>query len=161
MRRIRPESSERLGRQAASCIRHSQHSARKTSFNSSKHEGTHTKVEEGGKVFPVSNRASDVLAALVERLNRSGAELALSEPLQAIEPLKPGFRLTTPHRVIESSSIVLTPGGMSYPGCGTTGDGYSLSAALGHTIVTPRPALTPVLSSATWIEELRRRFFPT
>ena len=118
-------------------------------------EGVRTKVEEGGKVFPVSNRASDVLAALTTRLNRSGAELALSEPLQVLERLNPGFRLTTPCRVVESRSVILTPGGMSYPGCGTTGDGFSLSATLGHTIVTPRPALTPVLSAATWIEELR------
>lgn len=118
-------------------------------------EGVSTKVEEGGKVFPVSNRASDVLAALVRRLHRSGAELTLGEPLQSLEANCPGFRLTTPRRVLEAHTVVMTTGGMSYPGCGTTGDGYKLLAALGHTIVAPRPALTPVLTPAMWIRELR------
>ena len=49
-------------------------------------EGVATKVEETGKVFPVSNKASDVLAALLRRLERSGATLALGEPLMALQP---------------------------------------------------------------------------
>src|SRR5947209_8217018 len=48
-------------------------------------EGVATKVEETGKVFPVSNKAADVLAALLRRLQRSGAVLALEEPLLALE----------------------------------------------------------------------------
>src|SRR5438477_3544043 len=60
-------------------------------------EGVPTKVEETGKIFPVSNRATDVLDALLRRLGRSGAESALDEPVQRIEPLgdQNGFRLST------------------------------------------------------------------
>src|ERR1700746_4046426 len=60
-------------------------------------EGVPTKVEETGKIFPVSNRATDVLEALVRRLNRTEAEVALDEAVQRIEPLESqdGFRLTT------------------------------------------------------------------
>src|SRR5205085_7037057 len=58
-------------------------------------EGVATKVEETGKIFPVSNRATDVLAALVRRLERSGAVLATEEPLQAIARSEFGFTLTT------------------------------------------------------------------
>src|SRR5919206_701137 len=55
-------------------------------------EGVATKVEETGKVFPVSNRAADVLEALLRRLHRSGATLALEEPLRDLEPGAGGFR---------------------------------------------------------------------
>src|SRR5438093_903881 len=61
-------------------------------------EGVPTKVEETGKVFPVSNRAADVLSALLRRLERSGAVLALEEPLQEVDRLSAGFRLATPRR---------------------------------------------------------------
>src|SRR2546429_4685829 len=62
-------------------------------------EGVATKVEETGKIFPVSNRALDVLNALLARLKRSGAALALEEPLRDLTVREPGFALPTPHRV--------------------------------------------------------------
>src|SRR5437016_6378854 len=87
-------------------------------------EGVPTKVEETGKVFPVSNKASDVLEALLRRLRRSGATLALDEPLRDLRRSESGgFALTTPHRVLTAARVVLTTGGQSYPGSGTTGDG--------------------------------------
>ncbi len=118
-------------------------------------EGVPTKVEETGKIFPASDRAADVLAAFMRRLRRSGCELALGEPLQNLEQTAAGFRLTTSARVIVADNVVVTTGGKSYPGCGTTGDGYSWLSALGHTIVAPRPALTPVTTDAQWVAELR------
>ena len=53
-----------------------------------------------------------------------------------------------------AGKIILTTGGQSYPGCGTTGDGYAWARQLGHTIVPPRPALVPLKSPATWVHEL-------
>src|SRR5215470_665730 len=87
-------------------------------------EGVATKVEETGKIFPVSNRAADVLDALLRRLHRSGAELALDEPVLDISRADAGFTLTTPGRLITASRVIVTTGGQSYPGSGTTGDGY-------------------------------------
>jgi predicted Rossmann fold flavoprotein len=118
-------------------------------------EGVPTKVEETGKVFPVSNKASDVLDALLRRLRRSGAVLAAEEPLRDLAVRPPGFALTTPHRVVSARRVILTTGGQSYPGSGTTGDGYAVTARLGHTIVPPRPALTPITVESAWIKELR------
>jgi len=118
-------------------------------------EGVPVKVEETGKVFPVSNKALDVLNALLRRLRRSGATLALEEPLRDFQVRPPGFALTTPHRVVSASRVILTTGGRSYPGSGTTGDGYVLTARLGHTIVPPRPALVPITVDAPWVAELR------
>src|SRR5947207_7620655 len=79
-------------------------------------EGVRTKVEETGKVFPVSNKATDVLAALLRRLERSGASLALGEPLTNLQREQDGFAVTTPHRALKATSIILTTGGQSYPG---------------------------------------------
>jgi predicted Rossmann fold flavoprotein len=118
-------------------------------------EGVPTKVEETGKVFPVSNRAVDVLEALLGRLRRSGAVLALAEPVRDLRPTEAGLALTTPHRVVTGARVILTTGGQSYPGCGTTGDGYAFAARFGHTLVPPRPALVPVTVAAPWVAGLR------
>jgi predicted Rossmann fold flavoprotein len=117
--------------------------------------GVATKVEETGKVFPVSNRALDVLAALLRRLEACGATLALEEPVLDLRRRPAGFGLMTPRRVVEARRVILTTGGQSYPGSGTTGDGYAFTARLGHTVVAPRPALVPVTVSAPWVAELR------
>lgn len=118
-------------------------------------EGVATKVEDTNKIFPVSNKAADVLAALVDRLRRSGAELALEEPLLDVERIDEGFLLTTPRRTFHTEKLLLTTGGRSYPGSGTTGDGYRLAQKLGHSLVPPRPALTPITTAVPWVASLR------
>ncbi len=118
-------------------------------------EGVATKVEETGKVFPVSNRALDVLDALLRRLRRAGATLALQEPVRDLVRTEAGFSVVTPGRVAGARHVVLTTGGQSYPGCGTTGDGYALAARFGHALVARRPALVPVTVAAAWVAELR------
>src|SRR5262245_55416250 len=98
-------------------------------------EGVPTKVEETGKIFPVSNRATDVLAAFLGRLGRSGCALGLDESLVDLERVDDGFRLVTSRRELAAQSVIVTTGGQSYPGCGTTGDGYRWAKQLGHKIV--------------------------
>src|SRR5260370_19933216 len=63
-------------------------------------EGLATKVEETGKIFPVSNKATDVLAALLKRLERSGARLALDEPVLEMRRQEGRLTVTTPRRVL-------------------------------------------------------------
>jgi predicted Rossmann fold flavoprotein len=118
-------------------------------------EGVPTKVEETGKIFPVSNRAVDVLDALIRRLKRSGAELALSEALVDLTFDHLRFALTTSLRTLSTPRVILTTGGQSYPGSGTTGDGYHIAAKFGHTIVPPRPALVPITTREPWIKSLQ------
>lgn len=118
-------------------------------------EGVPMKTEPGGKIFPVSDRATDILDALLRRLERSGAQLALNEGVTAIERTADGFRVTTSSQTLEAPHILITTGGKSYPGSGTTGDGYTWAESLGHTIVPPRPALTPITTNAAWVRELQ------
>jgi predicted Rossmann fold flavoprotein len=117
-------------------------------------EGLATKVEPGGKVFPESDRALDVLNSLLGRLRRSGAELALDEAVTKCERTDDGFKLETAKRTIDCGKLIVTTGGKSYPGCGTVGDGYHWLSQFGHTIRRPRPALVPLMSDDTWLYEL-------
>jgi hypothetical protein len=118
-------------------------------------EGVATKVEETGKIFPVSNKATDVLAALIRRVQRAGAEIALSEPVTDILRQGDRFIVSTIHREIAAESVILTSGGQSYPGCGTTGDGYGWASQFGHEIVAPVPALVPLTVAESWIKNLQ------
>jgi predicted Rossmann fold flavoprotein len=119
-------------------------------------EGVATKVEETGKIFPVSDRALDVLEALLRRLRRSGATLATGEPAKDVLPHPDGgFRVVTPSRTVTAERVLITTGGKSYPGCGTTGDGYGFATRFGHAIVAPRPALVPLTVRAEWVAGLR------
>ena len=54
------------------------------------------------------------------------------------------FSIITPQRRLTAAKLVLTTGGQSYPGCGTTGDGYTWAAQFGHAVIPPRPALVPL-----------------
>jgi hypothetical protein len=122
-------------------------------------EGVATKVEGNGKVFPVSDRATDVLAALVRRLERSGATLRCGCPAQGIahrgEDGGGGFDVILADATVTTRRVVVAVGGQSYPGCGTTGDGYALARRFGHTIVEPRPALVPLQVAAGWVAGLK------
>jgi predicted Rossmann fold flavoprotein len=118
-------------------------------------EGVATKVEETGKIFPASDKALDVLSALLRRAERSGAVLALDEALMEIEGTSDGFLLRSGKRNLRTTNLLITTGGQSYPGCGTTGDGYRFAAQFGHTIVPPRPALVPITTDAPWVRNLR------
>jgi predicted Rossmann fold flavoprotein len=117
-------------------------------------EGVATKVESTGKVFPVSDRAIDVRDALVGMLQRAGAELRLGNPVLEIQHRQSKFQIRTEQREITATKLILTTGGQSYPGCGTTGDGYAWAKRLGHTIAAPHPALVPLRSTAAWVHEL-------
>jgi predicted Rossmann fold flavoprotein len=118
-------------------------------------EGVATKIEETGKIFPVSNKAADVLDALLRRLARSGAVLALGEAVTGMAVVDGKFAIDTASRVLNGERVILTTGGQSYPGSGTTGDGYRFAAHFGHRIVPPRPALVPLTTSVPWVGELR------
>jgi predicted flavoprotein YhiN len=118
-------------------------------------EGVPVKIEPTGKIFPCSDKAADVLQALRRRLERSGATLALGREVRAIAKTGDQFEVVTRDGTDSAAKVLLTTGGQSYPGCGTTGDGYAWARALGHSIVPPRPALVPVTTNAPWVQSLK------
>ena len=118
-------------------------------------EGVATKVEGNGKVFPVSDKAADVLDALLRRLRRTPAVLRCDSPAGVVEPWGPGFRVDFPGGPETARRVIVAVGGQSYPGCGTTGDGYAIARQFGHTVIAPRPALVPIRVDAGWVPGLK------
>jgi predicted Rossmann fold flavoprotein len=105
--------------------------------------------EETGKLFPVSNRARDVRDSLVRSVTEVGGEILFRRSVEGLEP--PGA--TSSWRVhldggetLAASGVVMASGGLSVPATGSDGTGLRLLEGLGHTIRTPYPALTPLLT---------------
>jgi predicted Rossmann fold flavoprotein len=103
-----------------------------------------TVVEEDGKVFPTSRRALDILNALLSACRKRNVEIRFREGVIRLEPLAGrGFEVYSATGASAAANVVIATGGKSYPGTGSTGDGYSLARSLGHSLVQPRPGLTP------------------
>ncbi len=117
--------------------------------------GVATKAESTGKVFPISNRALDVRDALVQMATEAGTKILIREPVADVVRTNQQFTVHTTTSELRAKSVLITTGGQSYPGCGTTGDGYRWARSFGHTIIEPVPALTPLLSTEEWALSLK------
>jgi hypothetical protein len=117
--------------------------------------GVPVKIERGGRVFPSSDRAMDVRDALVRYCKSAGVVFATGSAVKKIA--HEGSRITSVaagQRTFTARNYILCTGGMSYPATGSTGDGYRFARDLGHTIVSPRPALVPLIVSESWVNRL-------
>ena len=101
--------------------------------------------EAEGKLFPDSNRARDVLDALLRELHTTGVTLLADHRVIDIVPSANGFRIVTSHGDLTAARVVLATGGRSLPKSGSDGRGLEIARRLGHTIVPTTPALTPLL----------------
>ncbi|MGP1366076.1 MAG: NAD(P)/FAD-dependent oxidoreductase [Schwartzia sp. (in: firmicutes)] len=118
--------------------------------------GVETKVERGGRVFPASDHAEDVVDALIASLAARGVELRCHAPVKALLTAQgtiAGVRLKSGEE-IHADAVILATGGASYPGTGSTGDGAEMAAAVGHHIVPLQPALVPLEVEEDWAKEL-------
>ena len=105
--------------------------------------------EAGGKLFPDTNRARDVLTALLRESEAVGAQLASGHRVLDVEPSVAGFRIVTDRGPLEAAAVVLATGGQSLPKSGSDGAGFAIARRLGHTIVPTTPALAPLLLAST------------
>lgn len=108
--------------------------------------GVPLKVERGNRVFPVSDRSFDISGALERELRRLRVRILRERAakITAEDGRVTGVQTDRQHH--PADAVVLATGGVSYPGTGSTGDGYAMAAALGHTIVPPRGSLVPLES---------------
>jgi predicted Rossmann fold flavoprotein len=117
--------------------------------------GVPTVIERGGRVFPESQKASDLVAAMAAFMEKHGVRVLKGQRVTAIAAEK--GRVTgvdCGDEKIKADAVVLATGGASYPATGSTGDGYTLAKGLGHTIITPRPALVPLETEEAWVRDL-------
>ncbi|WP_033170797.1 NAD(P)/FAD-dependent oxidoreductase [Selenomonas sp. ND2010] len=120
-------------------------------------QGVPTKVERGNRVFPVSDKAQDVVDAMVERIHELGVTIETETTVKDIltqEGRVAGVRTKT-GAIYKADAVILCVGGASYPGTGSTGDGYAMAEALGHTIETVRPSLVPLVAEDDWVKEVQ------
>lgn len=116
-----------------------------------------TKVERGGRVFPVSDKAADPVNAMVLRLHELGIQLITDVRISAIniEDNKVIGVTAADGRSFSGEAVIIATGGASYPGTGSTGDGYKMAETVGHSVVTPLPALVPLEIEEDWVSELQ------
>ena len=117
--------------------------------------GVPTKVERGMRVFPVSDKAADPVDALILKLQELGVRIITDTRVTAIkaEDNKITGVKAADGTIYPAGAVILATGGASYPGTGSSGDGYKLSEVLGHTIIKPLPALVPLETEEEWVKE--------
>ena len=107
--------------------------------------GVKLKEERGGRIFPVSDKSSDILNALVASMKSQNVKIVQGRVSGIVTDNGEvvGVRLDN-NTLLKCESAVIATGGKSYPLTGSTGDGYALASSLGHEIVTPKPSLVPL-----------------
>ena len=118
--------------------------------------GVPTVTERGGRVFPASSRAADAVDAMLHQLHELGVEVRLRAEVRDLlekDGQISGVRLSSGEELAGDAVIVAT-GGASYPRTGSTGDGFRMAAAVGHTVESPTPALVPLETEEEWPKEL-------
>lgn len=119
--------------------------------------GCPLKVERGERVFPVSDHASDITAAFSRMLKESGAQIRLHTAVQEVtaqDGQVTGVRLADGD-TLKADAVVIATGGLSYQTTGSTGDGYLMAGACGHTVKECVPALVPMEIREDWCRSLQ------
>ncbi len=107
--------------------------------------GLATKVERGGRVFPQSDKSSDVIKTLSKITQDVGVKLHLHSPIKHIEKKEGQFLIGTRDGEMACRSLVIATGGLSYPSTGSTGDAFRWAHEWGHSVIALRPALVPLV----------------
>lgn len=115
--------------------------------------GVPTKIERGGRAFPVSDHSSDIIRAMESRMKQLDVKIHLKSQVEKLlveEGCLRGCRLSN-GAFVEGDCLMVATGGLSYPSTGSTGDGYSFAREAGHSIRPLRPALVPFATREDYI----------
>lgn len=117
--------------------------------------GVLTKVERGGRVFPESDKSSDVIKALRSFVLEKGVSADLDTRIMSVRKTAAGFMLEDEHGGHHSfDAVIIATGGRSYPSTGSTGDGYAFAESFGHTVTRTLPSLISLVTEEDWPKEL-------
>lgn len=118
--------------------------------------GCKLKIERGGRVFPESDKSSDVIKAFEKALRWAGVDVKLKasvEEIFAYDGIVTGVKVDG--EKLNFDAVVVATGGVSYPATGSTGDGYDFAKSVGHTIITPKTALCAIICEDKDLSELQ------
>ncbi len=110
--------------------------------------GVPLKVERGRRVFPVSDRAEDIVNALTRKIKECKVEVLHARVGELVVEDGRAVGVVAGGKKIEASSVIIATGGRSYPGTGSDGDGYTLARSVGHTVTPLVPSLVPLTSKS-------------
>ena len=119
--------------------------------------GMPVKIERGNRVFPVSDRSSDVISTLQKVLKKNGVKIVLNTGVKDIlveDNLAKGI-ITDSNDKIMADSVIVATGGLSYPSTGSTGDGFKFAKKYNHTVTECTPALVPFEIKEDWVKKLQ------
>ena len=117
--------------------------------------GVPLKVERGGRVFPVSDKASDITKALERLMHKNKVRIVLRAKVKEIMPSDGGFDLDFGTETRHFDKVICACGGVSYPTTGSDGSGFKLVEKLGHSVTELKPSLIPVLTRDQWCKDLQ------
>ena len=117
--------------------------------------GVELKVERGNRVFPVSDRAADVIDGLFFRLRKLNVKIVQDRAVKLLCEDGKIVGVEGENGNYSCKAVILATGGVSYPATGSTGDGYEMAAQLGHTVVEPKPSLVPLESDDAFCSEMQ------
>ena len=119
--------------------------------------GVPLKIERGNRVFPQSDRAVQVVDAMLKYLRDLRVEVRINTTVHALvieDGVLLGVRLADGAK-LEADAVILATGGASYPATGSTGDGYAFAHAAGHTVTPIFPALIPLVTQERWVKDVQ------
>ncbi len=117
--------------------------------------GLKTKAERGGRIFPASDRSRDVQELFLRLIRKNNITLLTNCSIKEISHDRKRIeKIVLDDTDIKAGSYLLCTGGLSYPKTGSTGEGHAWASQMGHTIIKPAPALTPILVREKWVKDL-------
>ncbi|OGZ79516.1 MAG: hypothetical protein A2358_03585 [Candidatus Staskawiczbacteria bacterium RIFOXYB1_FULL_37_44] len=119
--------------------------------------GIKTKTEAGNRVFPENNSAEEILEALKKYLEKNKVKIIYDSAAEGFELKNKKILkiILNNNKKITAKKYILTTGGKSYAKSGSDGAGYKLAEKLGHSIIKPSPALTPIILKEDWVKKLQ------
>ncbi len=117
--------------------------------------GLKTKTERGNRIFPTSDKASEVLEILIKQLNKYGVKVITKTEIKDISFKNKNFQIALNNSIVTSNKLIICTGGVSYPETGSCGDGYKWGKKFGHKIEKIGPALVPIVIKEHWIKKLQ------
>ncbi len=120
-------------------------------------EGLKTKIERGNRVFPLSDKSSDVIFTLQRKLNELGVEIRYHAQVTDIKLEEGKWKavVVNDKEIFKGDSLIIATGGLSYPITGSTGDGFRFAQKMGHKITKLSPSLVPFNISQDYVKELQ------
>ena len=117
--------------------------------------GCELKTERGNRVFPVSDRSQSVLECLQKVMKAKGVTVRTGRVREIMVENSQVVGVRTDREEIRANWVILATGGVSYPATGSTGDGYAMAKALGHTIVEPQGSLVPLETAGNDCQDMQ------